>query len=65
MGVMGAYNEALQTLEQIDRNLVTPDVRVKYYYAMRTYYGWMADYTIIHSEKENTSARPPATVIRC
>ena len=52
MGVMGAYNEALQTLEQIDRNQVTPDVRVKYYYAMRTYYGWMADYTIIHSEKE-------------
>lgn len=36
MGVMGAYNEALQTLEQIDRNLVTPDVRLKYYYAMRT-----------------------------
>ena len=52
MGVMGAYNEALQTLEQIDRNLVTPDVRLKYYYAMRTYYGWMADYTIILSEKE-------------
>ena len=52
MGVMGAYNEALQVVERIDRNSVTPDVVLKYYYAMRTYYGWMADYTIIPSEKE-------------
>ncbi len=52
MGVMGAYNEALRHVEQIDRNSVTPDVMLKYYYAMRTYYGWMAGYTIIPSEKE-------------
>ena len=48
MGVMGAYSEALQTVQQIERHSVTPDVLLKYYYAMRTYYGWMAGNTIIH-----------------
>lgn len=52
MGVMGAYNEALQTVQQIDRSAVTSDVVLKYYYAMRTYYGWIAEYTIIPSEKQ-------------
>ena len=52
MGVMGAYNEALQTVQQIDRSAVTSDVALKYYYAMRTYYGWIAGYTIIPSEKQ-------------
>lgn len=52
MGVMGAYNEALQEVKQIDRNSITSDVLLKYYYAMRTYYGWMADNSIVPSEKE-------------
>ncbi len=52
MGVMGAYNEALETMERIDRSTILPDLLLSYYYAMRTYYGWMADYTIIESEKQ-------------
>ena len=52
MGVMGAYSEALRTVQQIERHSVTPDVLLKYYYAMRTYYGWMAGYTIIPLERQ-------------
>ena len=65
MGVMGAYNEALQTLEQIDRNLVTPDVRFKYYYAcVPITAGWRIT-PLSFRKRKNTSARPPVTVIRC
>lgn len=52
MGVMGAYNEALNELAKINRQSITPDLLLSYYYALRTYYGWMADYTIINEEKQ-------------
>ena len=52
MGVMGAYNEALTELQKINRQSITPELLLSYYYALRTYYGWMADYTIVNEEKQ-------------
>ena len=47
LGVMGAYNEALAEIGRIDRAQLPPDRLLAYYYALRTYYGWMADFTVV------------------
>ncbi len=52
LGVMGAYNEALGELEKIDCKKIGPGLLLSYYYALRTYYGWMADCTIVGCEKQ-------------
>ena len=51
LGVMGAYNEALAEIGRIDRAQLPPDRLLAYYYALRTYYGWMADFTVV-SERQ-------------
>lgn len=46
MGVMGMYADALHLLERIDARHLSADMRMKYYHACRTCFGWLADYTI-------------------
>lgn len=46
MGVMGMYADALHLLEQINANELGAELRIKYYHACRTCFGWLADYTI-------------------
>ena len=45
-GVMGMYADALRRLEGIQADSLEQELRMEYYYACRTCYGWMADYAI-------------------
>lgn len=46
LGVMGLYADAMHLLQGVDASQLGPDLRVSYYHACRTCYGWLADYTI-------------------
>lgn len=52
LGVMGLYADALHLLKGIDANSLGADLRMTYYHACRTCYGWLADYTIERREKQ-------------
>lgn len=52
MGVMGMYNEALAELKQINPKELTQGPLNYYYRTFRAYYGWVADYTTNHDEKQ-------------
>ena len=43
MSVMGMYNDALLELETITPGRLGEETRLKYYYACRSCYGWLAD----------------------
>ncbi len=52
LGVMGLYADALHLLKGIDADSLGTDLRMTYYHACRTCYGWLADYTIEKREKQ-------------
>ena len=52
LGVMGLYADALHLLKGIDASALGADMRIAYYHACRTCYGWLADYTIEKREKQ-------------
>lgn len=52
LGVMGLYADALHLLKGIDAAALRADMRMVYYHACRTCYGWLADYTIEKREKQ-------------
>ena len=52
LGVMGLYADALHLLKGVDANSLGEDLRMTYYHACRTCYGWLADYTIEKREKQ-------------
>lgn len=45
LGIMGLYNEVSDQLEQVQRNRLSKESLLYYYYTCRTFYGWIADYT--------------------
>ena len=51
LGVMGLYADALHLLQRVDAARLDNDLRMTYYHACRTCYGWLADYTIEHRVK--------------
>ena len=51
LGVMGLYADALHLLQQVDAARLDTALRMTYYHACRTCYGWLADYTIEHRVK--------------
>ncbi len=52
MGVMGMYSDALIELQEIDPTELSEEMRTKYYYACRSCYGWLADYTVEKQAKQ-------------
>lgn len=52
MGVMGMYTDALLELCAIHPEQLGRDVLQKYYYACRSCYGWLADYTVEMTAKQ-------------
>lgn len=52
MGVMGMYTDALLELRMIDSKRLSESVLKKYYYACRSCYGWLADYTVEEQAKQ-------------
>lgn len=52
MGVMGMYTDALLELRMIDSSRLSDGVLKKYYYACRSCYGWLADYTVETQAKQ-------------
>ncbi len=52
MGVMGMYTDALLELRMIDSKRLSKSVLKKYYYACRSCYGWLADYTVEEQAKQ-------------
>ena len=51
LGVMGLYADALHLLQRVDAARLDNDLRMTYYHACRTCYGWLADYTVEHRVK--------------
>lgn len=52
MGVMGMYTDALLELCAIHPEQLGKNVLQKYYYACRSCYGWLADYTVEMAVKQ-------------
>ncbi len=46
MGVMGMYGDAVRELESVNSATLDPDMRMEYFHAFRSCYGWLADYTV-------------------
>ena len=57
LGVMGLYADALHHLQRVDAARLDTALRVDYYHACRTCYGWLADYTIEHRVKRKYLAQ--------
>ena len=45
LGIMGLYNEVGELLKQVQLEQLDDSSLLYYYYACRSYYGWIADYT--------------------
>lgn len=52
MGVMGMYSDALLELREINPSRLGEEVLKNYYYACRSCYGWLADYTVELNAKQ-------------
>lgn len=52
MGVMGMYNEALETLQRVNPQEMNLEQCSYYYRTYRACYGWVADYTVNEREKQ-------------
>lgn len=50
--VMGMYTESYEQLTAINENSLDEDLKKLYYFDMRTYFGWIAEYTSNKEEKE-------------
>lgn len=49
--VMGMYTESFEQLLNINKKFLNKELRLNYYMSMRTYYGWVSEYTPQTEEK--------------
>lgn len=49
--LMGMYSESHEQLMRVDRNNLNREMLLTYYVAMRTYFGWISEYTAESEEK--------------